>query len=576
MRSLSRKLLASVAIVVLVLAGVATVAFSYSFAHAATRSNSAVSYNGSRGHMKLIGTVNVSKLPRASAALLGSKPAQHRPVKVTMRPQPKSSKTQPAIVGHAPSASGLKRLGAGSLLGNFDGINAIQNSAAAGGDLEPPDEGLAAGNGYVMNVVNLTGAIYTTNGTTVAGPFSLGTFFNESQTFNLSDPRAYYEASTHRWFVLIWEADFGGATESHIDLAVSTSSNPLSTYNIYRIDTTNSFDAGCPCFPDYTIFGIDQYNVYLSGNEFSLASSNFNGAEIYAVSKSQLEAGVTANYARFGSLSQAGAPAYHVQPAVSFGSPNAEYFMSSLDPNGTFDNRLGVWAMTNRQSVTSGSGMPNLSSTLITSEMYGMPPNATTPPGVCPCPALGGPLPTSGIVTNDFDAMQEVQYINGHLVGALDTAVTIPGDTSERSGVAWFHVTPVLSGNVIGGAHISAQGYVAMQGLYLLYPHINQDAHGNDGLVFSIGGPNTYLSAAYTVKLATLNYFGGVHVPGPGVDPDNGFTSTSSFGGVGRWGDYSAGEVNISNGTVWFATQYIPNNGDPYANWGNRLFEVQL
>ncbi len=38
----------------------------------------------------------------------------------------------------------------------------------------------------------------------------------------------------------------------------------------------------------------------------------------------------------------------------------AEYFLDSLDPFGTFDNRLGVWAMTNRQSVTSGNGVPNL------------------------------------------------------------------------------------------------------------------------------------------------------------------------------------------------------------------------
>ncbi len=45
------------------------------------------------------------------------------------------------------------------------------------------------------------------------------------------------------------------------------------------------------------------------------------------------------------------------------------------------------------------------------------------------------------------------------------------------------------------------------------------------------------------------------------------------FGGVGRWGDYSNGEVDPS-GNFWLATQYIPNNGDEVANWGNRIFEI--
>jgi len=572
MRSLSRKLLASVALVVMVIAGVATVAFGYNFAHAATRSPSAVSYNGSHGSIKLVGSVNVAKLPHASAALLGSQPAAHHPYAVTMRPQPKSNKPQPSTVSHAPVVNSAPKTVQGSLLANFDGINAIQSANVNGFDLEPPDEGLGAGNGYVANFVNNAGAIYNRNGVTLAGPFSLNAFFNEPASAFLSDPRVYYDRSTNRWFANIFTFD---SSSSHIDLAVSASGNPTGSWLIYQIDSTDPNGAGCPCFPDYTINGIDQYNVYLSGNEFSINASNFNGAEIWAISKSQLEAGVAANYALFADLSQAGAPAYHVQPAISYTAPNAEYFMSSLDPNGTFDTRLGVWAMTNRQSVTSGSGMPILSSIVITSEAYGQPPNAHTPPGVCSCPALGGPTPTTGVVTNDFDAMQEVEFINGHLVGALDTAVTIPGDTSERSGVAWFHVTPALSGNVIGGAHITGQGYFAMQGLYLLYPHINQDKYGNDGLVFSLGGPNTFLSAAYTVKLATQNYFGGVHVPGPGVDPDNGFTSTPGFGGVGRWGDYSNGEYDPSTGTFWFATQYIPNNGDSYANWGNRVFQIE-
>ena len=41
--------------------------------------------------------------------------------------------------------------------------------------------------------------------------------------------------------------------------------------------------------------------------------------------------------------------------------------------------------------------------------------------------------------------MQQVQFINGNLWGALDTGVTIPNDTAPRAGAAWFKVQPQLN-----------------------------------------------------------------------------------------------------------------------------------
>lgn len=531
-------------------------------AHAQTSNT----YTGTRGQMTLAGEVNLSSLGSTAAAAATKK----APPRVMPLDLPNGA-VRPSIAGNAPSAAGSSHTSAGALLANFNGVDEIQNSAASNTPLEPPDEGLAAGNGYVANFVNVTGAIYTTNGTTVLPPFALYALFMEPATANLSDPRVYYDASTGRWFASLFEY---GTIESHNDLAVSTSGNPSTTWRIYRQDTTNSADYQCPCFPDFDQFGIDQNNVYISSNEFSLATSFFNGAEIYAISKSQLEHGhAHANDVRFGSLSQAGAPAYHVQPAITFGAPAAEYFLSSLDPNSTFDHRLGVWALTNGVSVTSGVGLPTLSSTVINSESYGFPPNAVTPPGFNAFESE----PTSGIVASDFDAMQEVEYLNGQLVSALNTAITIPGDTGNRAGIAWFQVTPMLSGNLISGSSaVSQQGYIAAQGLYLLYPHINQSDNGTDAITFSLGGPNTFLSAAYAIKPAGASSFGAIHVAGAGTAPDNGFTATAAFGGVGRWGDYSNGEVNPAANTVWLATQYIPNNGDQFANWGNRIFEVKL
>ena len=51
---------------------------------------------------------------------------------------------------------------------------------------------------------------------------------------------------------------------------------------------------------------------------------------------------------------------------------------------------------------------------------------------------------------------------------------------------------------------------------------------------------------------------------------------TKKFGSVGRWGDYSNGQIIPGTNQVWLATQYIPNNGNGNANWGNRILELQL
>jgi hypothetical protein len=70
--------------------------------------------------------------------------------------------------------------------------------------------------------------------------------------------------------------------------------------------------------------------------------------------------------------------AFSVQPAITHpegDSGDAEYFLESIDPTGTFDNRVGVWALTHQEEVSAG-GMPKLTNIVITSEGFGVPPNA--------------------------------------------------------------------------------------------------------------------------------------------------------------------------------------------------------
>lgn len=522
--------------------------------------------------------------PGLAAAATAAGPAGRGRVMPLLRPPRRSGAKASGPAAAVPAASAHQRSQSTAVdpAIAFDGITAIQNRAASRYDLEPPDEGLAAGNGFVTNFVNVTGAIYRTDGSAVTGPFYLNVFFREPVTANTSDPRVFYDAGSRRWFASMLEyviSAKGNFTESHLDLAVSLTADPAGSWRIYQVPTSDLGHAGCPCLADYPILGISQASVYLSTNEFTADSTGFNGAQLYVISKPQLVAGSQApRMVTFENLSAAGSPAYHVQPANSYGNAPAEFLLSSLDPNGTFDNRLAVWAVSNETSVTTNRGMPSLSVRIIGSEAYGVPPNAQTPPGFCSgslCRA-GKSAPTTGIVQTDFDAMQETQYINGQLIGALNTGVTVSGDTASRSGVAWFVIRPSLTGTAVDArTHIARQGYLSTNGEYLLYPHVNMTPNGAMALVFGMGGPGTYLSAAYSVAPPGQE-FGAIIVAAGGTGPDNGFTGTAQYGGAGRWGDYSNGQIIPGTNRVWLATQYIPNNGDGNANWGNSIFQLNL
>jgi hypothetical protein len=415
-----------------------------------------------------------------------------------------------------------------------------------------------------LEAVNSAYRIYRTDGTSVRGPFNINDLFNEGAAEFTSDPRCYFDPNTKRWFATILFIDFNTGA-SRADLAVSTSSDPTGTWTQYRFDTTDDGrlgepdNPGCPCFGDQPLFGIDQHNIYISTNEFSVFGRQFNGAQIYAVAKSDVIKGKpTAHFVHFGHLRIGGATAASVQPASNRLRAPAEFFLSSLDPNRTFDSRLGVWALTGGAKVATG-GTPTLSSTVITSEAYGIPP---------PAAQRGS---TSTLDSGD-DRMQQAQYIGGRLWGSLGTAVSIPGDSQERAGAAWFSIVPTLHAGAISKARVDRQGYVVEKGGYVLYPAVQADAKGRAAMVFTLTGPKRYPSAAYATLHTGRAAFSAPTVAAAGTGP---YHKKST-----RWGDYSYAAINPAATSVWLATEYIPPKSsqtqDGRQNWGTRVLNVPL
>jgi hypothetical protein len=466
-----------------------------------------------------------------------------------------------------PRAGGQPVAGAPpSLLANFNGVSSRDSGATNfGQEFEPPDQGLCAGNGYVVEMVNSAYTVYRPNGSVVTGPFNINGPFDEGLIEFTSDPRCMYDAATNTWYatILFINGDF---TVSRIDLSVNTSGAPTKLWTTYQIDTTDIGGStgpkhpGCPCLGDQPTLGLDSQNVYITTNEFSLLGPEFNGAQVYAVAKRDLgQPGLPstpAHFVHFDRLNIGGAIATSIQPAILTGGAGAEYFLNSLDPTGTFDQRIGVWAMTNRGAVATG-GKPTLSSVVIPSEAYGFPPGAEQ-------------KGTSTLIDSGDDRMQQTQFLNGEVWGELGTSLTIPGDTEARAGAAWFDVRPILTGSVISAAHILRQGYVAQKGNYVLYPALQATPSGKAAMVVSVTGSSQFPSAAYSVLPAGGSKFGPITVAAPGTaryDPN-----------AGRWGDYSWAVLDPSGTSVWMATEYMPPKAsqtpDGLRNWGTRVLDL--
>lgn len=502
---------------------------------------------------------------------------------------------------HVPTPSGNTIVGADPSFFGFNGITHRDQRLAGNNtqfSLEPPDQGLAVGNGFVSEAVNDALTVYDTSGSRLAGPVPLNAFFklapeiirSNPPVFGpfLSDPKCYFDPATQRWFVTELEIDVDPSTgnllgHSAVEIAVSKTADPTGEYFLFVLDTTNNNGepqhAGCPCFGDQPLIGADANGFYISTNEFSIFGPQFNGAQIYAMSKTALVRGALPPVVHFDGLPLAEGPAFSVQPATAPpGGVNeslnggTEYFLSSLDFTGTLDNRIAAWALTNTSSLTTKKPNVALTNVVIDSQVYGLAPATQQQPGVTP---LADQLKEHlGLIDGDDDRMQQVVFAAGKLWSALGTVVKTPNGAT-RVGVAYFIITPSWNGNSLV-ATITKQGYVTVNQNSLIFPSIGVNAAGNGVVACSLVGPDFFPSAAY-VPIDAVNGAGAVRVAASGAGPDDGFTAYQAFGGsrVARWGDYSAA-VADADGSVWMATEYIPNlPRTVLANWGTFVSKVK-
>lgn len=548
--------------------------------------------------LRYLGTGNLAQTAQRAARASTPAPATANPR--TELPRPKRPNAAPDTrVTPAQTPNPDTTPVVGQFLGTlpFSSLSVTDSRYAFNGNQftgEPPDQALCAGNGFAMASVNTAITVYDRFGAQLAPTVAINEFFGLAPEINRQtarptfgpfafDPVCYYDFQVRRWFYLVTELDqdvftgeFTGG--SNLFLAVSATDHPLGDYAFYGITTTSgdATDRGCPCLDDFPHLGADANGFYITANRFSIFGPEFNGAQIYAISKRGLAraaadpaapvpAVVSINAGRID-----GDPSFTLQPAQvppggSF-APNREYFLSTTDFDTVTESKIGLWALAGTDTLDTGSPQLQLTRTTIPSLTYALEPDTRQKRGRAPLADLvGEPL-------NKLDSqsdMTEVKFANGKLWAAISTAAG-PAGGPKRTGILHLQVRPTFSNGQVGGS-VVRQGYLAVgNGNSLLYPAVGVNAAGQGAIVASLAGPTVYPSPSY-IEYDNAGPQGPVRVPEFGQRPEDGFTCYQAFVGSRargcRWGDYSSATAD-EQGNIWMATEWISNEERlPLANW---------
>jgi len=489
---------------------------------------------------------------------------------------------------------------------HFQGLNFHDQRFANGGNqfsVEPPDQGLCAGNGFELETVNDVLQVYDSAGNALLNggqPVDLNTFYGYPAAIirtgpnagqrgpSITDPSCIYDQSIGRFVHVALTLDHVGTTPSlsgtnHLDIALSDTPDPTGTWTIYKLPVQNNGTEGTPdhhcnsgfCLGDYPHIGADANGIFLTTNEFAFTGPGFYGAQVYGIGNNVLTGG-SGGVVLFDTLGKGPDGAgFTVWPAQTPGSQfdpdngGTEFFLSSdaVFSNTGTSNIVLLWTMSNTSSLNSVSPAPTLALSTIAVDAYAVPPRAHQPAGDRPlsdciadtvifpnCNALIAGVPNhnnatfgppNGSLNSNDSRMQQVSYANGNVWGALDTAVNVGGQ--DRAGVAFYVVNP-------NSRKLMLQGQAGIAKTDLTYPAIAVTPSGRGVMTFTLTGDNDFPSAALAGMDAKAG-MGNVQVAASGAGPWDGFTSYVIFGsGRPRWGDYGAAAVEGSD--IWVASEY--------------------
>jgi hypothetical protein len=352
-----------------------------------------------------------------------------------------------------------------------------------------------------------------------------------------------YDNLSNRWLISQFALDTNRTDEC---IAVSQTGNPAGTYWVYDWFVSTKF-------ADYPKIGVWPDGYYFTFNDY-LNGAN-SGVTVIAFSRSDLQNGlasphhvqwnVAQSYGYFGLLPAdvdgPAPPSTQREVLVQLGA--SKLYFVELKPNYSSPGS-STWTYLGSLSTASFDGnMCNFSRACLAQ------------PGTAnKVDALGGRL-LNRLAYRNLGTSQELIAV--HVVDAT---------SADRAGVRWYELRKTT-----GGWFIGQQGTYSPDSTNRWDGSGAMDKKGDIAVGFSAGSASLYPSVRYAGRVpsdvagtleseATLKAGGGSQL-----------TGIFSGDGPNRWGDYTAMNVDPSNGcTFWYLGQYYSTSGNG-GTWKTRI-----
>jgi hypothetical protein len=490
----------------------------------------------SPGQANLLGTVNVRDLPGTVTSSGGQNVP---PILYSQGSQAyDQGKNETAQPGYVPSGETSKTVVTAPIAPATPSasVNLVLEGAPGGSPnpcaCTPPDPNNAVGPSHVFETVNLAGIIYLKNGTVVKSTFPLSGFFKVSGS--LSDPEVLYDSISGRWFASIIDISINSVL-----IAVSTTSDPTGTFNLYSVSAGSNV-------PDQPFIGTSNDKFGIAGNDFSSLTGTYVGVQYWIMNKSELVAGSSTVHFL---ASTPDTSMVTLRPVRHLTSTSQFYLVTNCIGSCVSD-RLTT---TNTVELLTVNGVPpgtvSVAIQIFSISTSSSPPNAIQP-GT-----------RTLLVTNDNRILSAV-WESGTLWLSWADACVPGSDTTTRSCLRLVQAS--VSGN--GTATKNQDFDYASKGEYLFYPAVSL-YHGQLAVVYGKSSSSLFPSLFVTGR-----------IPG---DPANSL-ETPAIVRTGttddlstRYGDYFGAGTDpapTANSTFWVSGEYRASPFNP--DWNTVIGQV--
>jgi uncharacterized membrane protein len=445
---------------------------------------------------------------------------------------------------------------------NFDGVG-LPSYTPSGA---PPDTEGAIGATQYVQWVNTAFAVYNkTNGATALGPVNGNTLWQgfgtpQCANDNDGDPIVMWDQMASRWVMMQFAFDISGSNPvaPYFEcIAVSTSADATGTWNRYAFNFNTDF-------PDYPKGGVWPDAYYVTYNIFPDSLGGFLGSEVCAMDRTSMLNGTAATQQCFGGSGGAGGGNGTANSSLNNrgGILPANLDGATLPPSGSreyilgFDestlNALLLWtfhvdfATPSNSTLTGPTSLPVAAFTEVTCSGGARPTDCIPQPGT-----------TQKVDSLGDRMMYRLAYRN---FGDHEALVTNHAVMSGGvSGLRWYEVR-----NPGGTPTIFQQSTFQPDATWRWMGSIAQDHVGDMLLGYSASSSSVSPAVRITGRLATdaLNTMQSESSVVTGGGSQN--------GGLDRWGDYSAMQIDPADDcTFWYTQEYLKSTGS--FNWSTRI-----